>query len=124
MRAVYDELVLALSTLTGLEIKPQGQEVANASAYITYLGIPGSVDGAYDGGGPYPVVWQLDVWARSSDLAADPETVTFDVSEQLVGQFRELVGWRIVQMPSYTAPSEDAGGYARAMLKVSNIYGI
>lgn len=119
MKAEYKDLVLMLTTVTGLEVVPQGQEVAEASAYITYLGIPGGLtERAYDGNGLYIEVYQIDIWARASDLYPDPEEATFSVSAQILEHVKPLFRFNIRQMPAYIAPSEDAQGYARATLKL------
>lgn len=124
MRENHDELHAMLTALTACEVVPQGSGVQELDLYLTYLDIPGGVDGAFDGGGPYPVVWQIDVWARASELTPDPEDFTGSISAQVIEHFKGLPEWSIRQMPRFTAPNEDEDGYARAMLKVMRTYSL
>lgn len=118
MRPEYEALVLMLSTVTGFEVVSQGQEVENAGAYITYLAIPGGVDGAYDGRGPYSCVWQIDLWAVPTDVLPDPADTLFGAAQLILEHVQTDPSYRIRQMPVFTAPSEDRQGYGRLSFKL------
>ena len=124
MRGDFVELVTILKTVTALEVVPQGSEVGDNDLFVSYLSIPGGVERAFDGGGPYLAVWQIDVWCRKHTLAPDPEEMTFSVSQQIVEHMKGLPRYSIRQMPMFTSPSEASMGYARALLKLNGIYSL